>query len=250
MKTTTRRAERILRWLTGTAILLAVASAHAAVTDPYTAHFDVSRGSLALGTSRFSLKPTNHNGCYVLSGEADPNFVARLFTGKVTEESRFCIDSNGVLHPQYYRHNIAGNKKKSYTLDFHWAQHQVVYTSGTGRRKTMPLGKRDYDPLSIQIVVRRWLAASDAPAQLGTATFPIVDADEIKHYRLQVANAGQLKTADGSFDTLLVRRVGDKHKIRFWLARRDDWLPVRIENQKGDKESFRMNLSSLQRPGT
>lgn len=228
-------------------LLCTAATAQAAVTDAFTADFTVTRGELALGTTTFGLEPAEREGCYVYTGRAHPNAVVRMFIGEVTDESRFCID-DGRLRPQHFRHHIDGEPGKSYTLEFDWDAHEVVYENETGKHKTMALDDTALDPLSIQIAARRWLAKADDPAALDERSFPIVDEDEIKTYRLRVSDGGVINTADGRFDTLRVERVDDpKRHLRFWLAREADWIPIRVEHEKGDDGIFRMNLTKLTR---
>lgn len=251
--TTTTRSPRPepRRWrLAGVALLAGIlftSAATAGVTDPFTAHFKVNRGSLGLGTTTFSLARTDHDNCYIYRGRATPNALVRVFVGNVTDESRFCID-DGALRPNHFSHRIEGDAKKSYALDFDWRAHEVMYRSEAGKQATMALGKQGLDPLSIQIAARRWVAASDDPAHLGEADFTLIDEDEIKTYTLRASPGGDINTPAGRYDTLLVERVDDpKRHLRFWLARNADWIPVQVEHQKGDSGVFRMSLTDLKR---
>lgn len=226
--------------------LLIAPPAPAAVTDAFTADFEVHRGSIALGTTTFSLEPGERAGCYVYSGRADPNALVRMFIGRVTDESRFCIE-DGTIRPQHFRHHIDGDAEDSYTLDFDWSAHEVTYENDAGQRKTMALGERALDPLSIQIAARRWLARADDPAALGEARFAMIDEDERKTYTLRVSDGGTIETEAGIYDTLRVERVDSSRHLRFWLAKNADWIPVRVEHQKGDGGVFRMSATRLQR---
>jgi|GEM_PF-585262 len=227
-------------------LLITSGVGHAAVTDPFTANFDVHRGKLALGTTTFRLAPGERQGCHVYSGRANPNALVRLFFGDVTDESRFCIE-DGVIQPRRFAHHIQGKAKKSYTLDFDWSAHQVAYASEAGKTAALELGAKALDPLSIQIAARQWVAEADNPDSLGEAEFPMVDEDELKTYRLRVTDGGTIETPGGRFDTLRVDRVGDNKRLTFWLARNADWIPVRVEQQKGEDGTFQMNLTSLER---
>lgn len=240
-----RRRTRILA-LTAVAALVASATAQAAMTDPFTAHFEVKRGNLGLGTTTFTLAPGERGGCYVYRGRAMPNALVSLFMGAITDESRFCME-DGAVRPQHFSHHVDGDRKKSYTLDFDWGAHEVRYRSEAGKQGTMTLPEHALDPLSIHIAARQWVDAADDPDALGAADFPMVDEDEIKTYRLQAGNGGTVSTPGGRFDTVLVQRIGHAKQLRFWLARSANWIPVRVEQQKGSDGTFRMNLTSLDR---
>lgn len=253
MTTTTRSPRPETRHgLAGAVLLVGVlfsSIAGAAVTDPFTAHFKVNRGSIGLGTTTFSLARAQTADCYVYSGRANPNALVRVFIGDVSDESRFCIEDD-ALRPSRFSHHMQGDAEDSYTLDYDWDTRQVVYRSEAGRQETMALGEQGLDPLSIQIAARRWVAAAADPDNLGTADFTLVDEDETKTYTLRARNGGTIDTPAGRYDTLLVERVDDdKRHLRFWLARNADWIPVRVEHQKGNDGIFRMSLTSLDRPG-
>lgn len=258
MTTTTQSRPVKSRWqaLAAVALIGGIAFsgiAGAGVTDAFIAHFEVKRGKLGLGTTAFSLAaaPSEQGAdCYVYSGRANPNALVRIFIGDVNDESRFCID-DGSLRPSRFSHQMQDDAEDSYTLAFDWSAQQVTYRSEAGKHKTMPLPEQALDPLSIQIAARRWVAAAPDPDTLGEADFTLVDEDEIKTYTLRAGDGGRIKTPAGRYDTLLVERVDDKKRhLRFWLARDADWIPVRVEHQKGDGGIFRMSLTGLERPGT
>lgn len=218
-------------------------TASADAMTPFQAHFNVSRGVLGLGTATFHLRPAEKPGCYVYTGHANPNALAHLFIGKITEKSRFCI-TNGHIHPSYFKHHIAGDKKHSYTLHFDWSRHVVHYENGKGKNKTLRIGKQALDPLSLQIAARRWIEASSHPTQLGQRTFTLVDGDDIKPYKLKVETAPDVSVPAGHYSVLLVQRVNDNHPLKFWLAKNADWIPVRVEKTSGGN-SFEMNMRKL-----
>jgi hypothetical protein len=242
---TTTISTRVKRGCCGLAaafLLLTSLAAQAAVTQPFTADFKISHSGIPMGTATFRLKPDGH-GCYVYSGHAQPNFIAHFLVGAISEKARFCID-HGVLRPQRFVYHIDGKPKKSYTLNFNWAAHQAIYHSEKGKRKTLTLGARAYDPLSIQIVARHWLAQAKAPATLADTRLPLVDKDKIKNYRLHVTDGGPIQTPGGTFDTLRVAGGGDSdHPLKLWLARDANWIPVRVV-QAGDN-AYRMDLTKL-----
>ncbi len=225
-------------------LLLASLAAQAAVTAPFTADFKISHSGIPMGTAIFRLQ-ADGGGCYVYSGHAHPNFAAHFLVGAISEKARFCID-HGVLRPQRFAYHIDGEPKNSYTLNFDWAAQHVVYRSEKGKQKTLTLGERAYDPLSIQIVARHWLAQAKAPATLADTRLPLVDKDKIKNYRLHVTDGGQIQTPGGTFDTLRVAGGGDSdHPLKLWLARDANWIPVRVV-QAGDN-AYRMDLTKLSR---
>lgn len=223
--------------------LAAATLANADATDPFIAHFDIKRGSLGLGDATFELTTTNKPDCYVYTGHAKPNTLAKLFIGRITEKSRFCVN-DGQIRPSFFKHHEEGEKDDSYTLRFDWSEHVVHYENEEGERRTMAIGDQALDPLSLQIAARRQIDNARNPAQLGTQTFTLVDEDQIKSYKLRVEPASQISVPAGSYSVLRIKRIGSDDPLKFWLAKNADWIPVRIERSSGSK-SFQMNMRRL-----
>ncbi|MES1939582.1 hypothetical protein T5B8_05043 [Salinisphaera sp. T5B8] len=241
---------RPTRWVALGVLLLALLFsplAGADVMQPFDAQFKVKRGAVTLGTTRFSLARDGSDNCFVFRGEANPNAIVRVFVGDVNDESRFCIE-DGVVRPQHFSHHMQGNTEDSYALDFDWSNHEVTYRSEAGDTKTLSLGEQAFDPLSIQIAARRWVASTADPDNAGERDFELIDEKKHKTYRLRASDGGRIKTPAGRYDTLKIERVDDpKRGLRFWLARNADWIPVQVEHEKPKTGVFRMQLTALER---
>ena len=221
--------------------------AGADVMQTFDAQFKVKRGAVTLGTTRFSLSREGADNCYVFRGEANPNAIVRVFVGQVIDESRFCIE-NGVVRPQRFSHHMEGNTDDSYSLAFDWASHEVVYRSEAGATKNLTLGESAFDPLSIQIAARRWVAEHPQPDAAGERDFALIDEKKQKTYRLRASDGGRIKTPAGRYDTVKIERIDDpKRGLRFWLAPDADWIPVQVEHEKPKTGVFRMQITKLDR---
>lgn len=217
----------------------------AAIPSAFDAQFTVNRSGLPLGTTHFTLSPADKPDCWVYQGKANPNALAHLFLGDVTDESRFCM-VDGQVQPQHFSHHIDGDAKKSYTLSFDWPAMQATYDSEAGEHKVYKLVADAQDPLSLQIAARRWVAAASDPASLGNKTFQMVDDDGVEPYALAASDGGTIKTPADKYDTLKVARTGKhSHALAFWLARDADWIPVQVRQLKDGSPAFTMSMSHL-----
>lgn len=238
-----------IRFIIAGALLLAGINAASAAAIPaaFDAQFTVNRSGLPLGTTQFTLSAADKSGCWVYHGKANPNALAHLFLGNITEESRFCM-VDGQVQPQHFSHHIDGNARKSYTLSFNWSAMQVTYDSEAGKHRVYKLVADAQDPLSLQIAARRWVAAASDPATLGEKTFQMVDDDGVEPYGLAATDGGTIKTPAGHYDTLKVARTGKhSHALAFWLARDADWIPVQVRQIKDGSTVFTMTMSQLKR---
>lgn len=250
ISTHTRRTPGIRSIIAGALVLAGMGSAWAAtatIPAAFDAQFSVKRSGLPLGTTRFTLSATHKPGCWVYHGQANPNALAHMFLGDVTDESRFCV-IDGEVQPQHFSHHIDGDANKSYTLSFDWSAMQATYDSEAGEHTVYKLVAGAQDPLSLQIAARRWVAAAADPATLDEKTFPMIDDDGVEPYGLAASDGGTVKVPAGHYATLKVARTGDhSHALAFWLARDAGWIPVQVRQIKDGSTAFTMRLSSLKR---
>ncbi|MES1935152.1 DUF3108 domain-containing protein [Salinisphaera hydrothermalis] len=228
----------------------ASAEAMASPTSSFKAVYSVRKSGLPLGDAHFSLEPGKQNGCYVYAGHAKPNALVHMFLGNIDDETRFCI-VDGAVRPMYFRHHIDGKPGHSYTLKFDWSAMTVRYHSENGDTKTYTLKPGTQDPMSLQIAARRWLADANSGtgAQLPTEhAFTLADDDGLQTYRVNVTDAGNLKTPGGTFDTVRLARTGQHHHaLTFWLARNADWIPVQVRRLEDGDTQYELTVQSLSR---
>lgn len=231
------------------ALLLFIAGsvASAEPTDSFTATYQVNYGFLGLGEITFELKPANKPGCYVYSGHGQPNFIASMLIGSLSDKSRFCMTDENKVQPQYFHHHEEGDPEESYTLHFDWEAGTVRYQSRDGNMRIMPLPETATDPLSLQIAARLWLDSTRKPAELPNRDFTLVEENEITTYTLAVEPGGTVVVPAGRYETLIVKRVadGDEH-LRFWVAKHAGWIPVRVEHGQNGRV-VTMELTSIVR---
>lgn len=206
-------------------------------------HYDVSWGSIGVGTLDLKLQPeAGHAGCYNYSTTTKPNALVAMIYGAPSQTSVFCID-NGRIRSQHFESKLPGHSDQSYTLDFDWAHHQVV--DNHGKRRAIP--DDAVDSLALQQAVRLWVL--DHRSELGTssqsliARFTMVDNKHLTHYRFKFGGEQEIDTPAGHFKTLLMDRVDTPGKVgRFWLAPSRGYMPVKTETKIGGKPAVTMVL--------
>lgn len=216
------------------------------VLSPYIAVYEVSHGSIMLGDSTFMLVhfPALGEDCYQLQGFADPMGLAALLTSPIHELSRFCVE-NGRLQSRYYRiARKGGDRDENYSLMFDWGNHQVT----TNGEKPRSLPTEGLDRMVMELKMRRLLEKNGGAVPDEPYVFLQVEDDEIKPFAMQKAKNEVMTTPAGRFDTILMHRVNDpKREMRFWLAPKLDYLPVRVEFQKKGKTKNSFVLRSFKR---
>jgi hypothetical protein len=231
----------LLSTLVAPSLLAAPNSADAALR-PYTAHYSLSKGPLTVAKGKYQLRAIGKN-CYVYSGHAQTSGVVSIFKGdEIEQKTRFCI-ADGKVRPQFYRfHHKGGDADHNFTLTFDWDNHTVATQRGDQSKPDIrKIPKDAQDSLSMQVLLRRQLSAkgeSAAPIQVH-----LVTRKHIRHYTFQIEDKGKLTTHAGTYKTIKMQRKNpDDKQIRFWLAPKLAYLPVKI---KRSDPGLTLNLIKL-----
>lgn len=211
-------------------LMAAPAPAGQAALKPFTADYKMVKGFITVAQGEYQLQPTGKN-CYLYSGHAEASGVVSLFRGdKIEEESRFCV-VDGAIRPQFYRfYHKGGKKDHNYTLTFDWKNRTVaIKRQDKAKPTTRKIPADAQDDLSMQVALRRRLLAADgkpgAPLQIH-----LVTRNHIRTYNFKLQGRSELDTAAGHYKTLeLAREHPGDEQVRFWVAPKLDYLPVKIE---------------------
>ena len=191
-----------------------------------------------LGEMVITLEPEGGPGCYRYRSVSKPVGLVRMFYGAPSETSEFCVVDGRVV-PQRFEFHHPKNAGESFTLEFDTPGKVVKSSRGDVR----PLPENAQDRFGLHQAVRLWLMQGAARENPGEAEFTLVDEDRARHYRFGLTGRTRLRTAAGTFDTLVVERINDKRKItRFWIAPDVGYMPVQVERIKDGKVQFRMVL--------
>lgn len=241
---------KLLMALSGMAIVAAVAQMPAFAVagsdnalSPFIAEYKLSKGFVPLGQARFTLDATGQH-CYRYHYRAEATGVVSLFRNDViSETSDFCV-VNGHFRSQSDRFIHTGDgKDDNYALRFDWQN--MTVTNGKGHTRKLP--PHAMDRQTMQLWLRQKLA--DAGNHLPSRPFPvtIVDQDHTATYQVKLEGRKRVTVGAGTFDTVVLDRVDAKSKrVRFWLAPKLAYLPVKVEqSKKGSSMPLTLELSKL-----
>jgi len=108
----------------------------------------------------------------------------------------------------------------------------------------MPLQPGIQDDLSIQIALMVELLAGREPHQ-----FQMIDKNTVREYRYTREAQESVSTPLGKIDTVVYRsqKTGSPRVTRFWCAPSRGYIPMRVEQKKGDEVQWAMQVQSLKR---
>lgn len=208
---------------------------------PFRMTYHVLRDGWHLGNAVFTLD--RDNGTWRFRSRAHASGLASLFVHSTfSESSRFAIHG-GVLTPLLYTYTDSGHPAHDERIDFEWNARQAIDTKGDDT-KVLPLARGVLDRLTAQLELSRELSAGAALPD----AYVVVNGGELKHYHLQRRGSDEIATPAGNFETVRIARIDPQSKrvTTFWLAKKDQWLPVKIQQRAPGKATVTFVLDKLQ----
>jgi len=211
--------------------------------SPFVAQYKLSKGFVPLGQARFALQATAPR-CFRYRYRAEATGVVGLFRHDViSETSDFCVlDGRFRSLSDRFVHTGDG-KDDNFALRFDWQNMTVV--DSHGHKRKLPAHAMDRQTMQIWLRYKLVQAGRNLPSKPFPVT--IVDDDHIATYQVRLEGRTQVKTGAGTFHTVILERVDAKHKrVRFWLAPKLAYLPVKVEESKqGQSMPLTLELSRL-----
>jgi len=210
---------------------------------PFVAVYEAKATVLGLGGDVImQLAPADEPGVYVFRNTTRPRGLAKLVTDEEFTCSRFRHTGEG-FRPLYY-HEDAGDKSSIVRF---LPEKGVAVATYKGRETTLELEPGTLDRSTEQMAVRRDLAS--AATQLGPYT--TIERNEYRTIEYRPEGSREVETPAGTYHTVAFRRqrAGSSRSVLAHYAPGLDWMPVMIEQFKGDEKQVTARLKSY-RPAT
>ena len=180
---------------------------------------------------------------WVYASKSDPRGLGRMFSERPTQQSTMRVTEGGVRPLHYKADDGTSSSKRDADVQFDWDHNRVtgVYESV---KVDMPLQPGTQDDLSVQIALMVELLAGRTPDQ-----FLMIDKNTVREYQYAREGEESLSTPLGKLDTVIYRsqKKGSPRVTRFWCAPSRGYIPVRVEQTKGDDVQWTMQVQSVKR---
>jgi hypothetical protein len=180
---------------------------------------------------------------WVYSSRSDPRGIGRMFAERPRQQSTMRVSNSGVRPLHYKADDGTSSTKRDADLQFDWEHNRVtgVYEDV---KVDMPLQPGTQDDLSVQIALMVELLAGRTPDQ-----FLLIDKNSVREYRYTREGEESLSTPLGKLDTVIYRsqKNGSPRVTRFWCAPQQGYIPLRVEQKKGDEVQWAMQVESVKR---
>ena len=233
--------DRILRYLVLTGMLLLAPLLHAAPLPDFEASYELTRGSLRIGTLSTSLS-TDARGRYRYESRSTPTrLVAWFLKDRLQETSRGTLNADGVRPDEYHYQRSGGSRERRADLSFDWQGMTVEnQVEDSNWKMTIPSGTLDKLVSQVAMMLALQQGKTDV-------TFNIADGGKLKEYSFRQVGRETLELPAGSFETIKITKLrkNRKRETYIWCAPALNYLPVRIWQREKDGSEYQSDLESF-----
>ncbi|MCK5810331.1 MAG: DUF3108 domain-containing protein [Cocleimonas sp.] len=189
------------------------------------ANYSVYKGSMNLGDMNLSLKYSGNQFHYYKNTQAK-GFAALITKAKIIEKVDGSFHGNRITPVTYYFLQSTRKKSRVEKTRFTGNRAQGRYKDKEFNLK-LPAGTVDRASLELAL-------ANDMMSNKPRLTYHVMERGELKQYVFARQGQERLTTPDGDFMTTKVKvvRAGSKRSTMFWLAKKLDYMPVKIVHRE------------------
>ena len=224
------------------ALLAASATSRADELRPYQASYRAIWHGMTVAVSDLRLEHTGDTWTY--RSESSPRGIGRLAAGIFPphQVSVVRVTSAGV-QPLSYQ-STGGESSKAIDLSYDWSAQRVTGTY-EGTPVDLPLSADVRDDASVQLALTVELLAGRTPT-----SFRVIDRNGTRQYQFARDGEATLETPMGRIATVVYRsqKANSPRITRFWCAPDRGYIPLKVEQTRGEDVQWTMEIESLTRP--
>jgi hypothetical protein len=212
-----------------------------ATVATYTALYHVQYKGKDLGTSEFSVRYVAERDIYEFSSRTNAKGLLKLARpNPAIERSEFRVTESGILPLEFWYED--GSRKGDDNLHAVFDWDAGIATIQGEHNASIELVSGVLDRGSMQVAVMRDMAKTAAPGP-----YVLADENALKTYEYAVEKHDVAATPLGELATVVYRqtRQGSSRSTSLWAAPALRYLPVRIEQHKGNETDTVLVLESV-----
>jgi hypothetical protein len=215
--------------------------AHADELKPYQATYTGIWHGMTVAVSNLKLEQTGDTWTY--SSRSEGRGLGRFVSDMAPNQTSVVRVSATGIEPQSYQSGGSDSANTSIQLKYDWQAHRV---SGNyqGTPVDLPLTAEVQDDGSVQLALMVELLAGRTPH-----TFQLIDKNAVREYKFAREGEATVKTPMGDVATVIYRaqKTYSPRITRFWCAPDRGYIPMKVEQKKGDDVQWTLQIQSLTR---
>jgi len=237
-----RALDRQLRLL-GLGVLLSL-TAHVGAADelrPFESSYAWIWHGMNVAVSTLKLEKTGDTWTY--TSKSEPRGIGKVFAERPTQKSILRVTDNGTFPVSYQANDGTSSTKRTVDVQYDWDAKRLtgVYEEV---KVDLPLKPGVQDDGSVQVALMVELLRGHTPEH-----FLLLNRDEVREYRYVREGEDKLSTPLGEIDTVIYRsqKQNSPRVTRFWCAPARGYIPMKVEQKRGDDIEWSMEIKSLKR---
>lgn len=180
---------------------------------------------------------------WTYSSKSEPRGIGKLMAQRPTTVSVVRITDAGVQPLSYHADDGTSSDKRTIELKYDW-QHNRVTGVYEQTRVDLALTPAVQDDSSIQLALMVALLRGKTPERL-----ELLDKNSVREYRYQRARSEELHTPMGQVATVVYtsQKAYSPRVNSYWCAPERGYIPMRVQQKKGDEVEWTMEIESLKR---
>ncbi len=235
------RSRTRVAWLAALLGLGASALVAADELKPFEASYEWSWRGMTVAVSTVKLQRSGDIWTYTSSSE--PRGLGKMFAERPHMVSVLKVTSAGVQPQSYKAIDGTAADKRGMDLKYDWAAKRLTGVSEQGKID-LPLTPDVQDDASVQVALM--------VEQLGGRTpdhFSLLSDNKLRAYHYKREGEATVKTPFGDVPTVIFSSQADYSPriTRFWCAPGRGYVPMRVEQKKGEDVQWTMEIKSFTR---
>ena len=210
---------------------------------PYRATYEIFEGNKRVGRSTVTLSYDVASAQYRFESRSRFRGLLRLAAPRpVVERSDFVV-AGGAIRPIMAAYEDGTRRgRRNITLKFDWSADVLAIEQRDGPGM-IPLEPGTLDRGSVRVALMRDLARG-----YGSGIHVLADPDVIRAYSYAVESTQTIETAIGEIRAhrILQRRDGSSRHTLFWLAPNLNFLSLRMEQHRQDRDAIAFVIESVE----
>jgi hypothetical protein len=225
------------------ATLLGVCAGSVAADElkPFDASYEWSWKGMTVAVS--SVKLTKSGDTWTYTSSSEPRGLGKMFSERPHMVSVLKVTPSGVQPQSYKATDGTAADKRAVNLDYDWKALKLtgVYE---GAKIDLPLTPDVQDDASVQVALMTESLAGRIPDH-----FSLLSDNKLRVYHYKREGEATIKTPFGDVATVIFSSQADYSPriTRFWCAPDRGYVPMRVEQRKGNDVQWTMEIKSFTR---
>jgi hypothetical protein len=208
---------------------------------PFEASYTWIWHGMTVAVTHLKLEKTGDTWTY--TSRSEPRGIGNLLSQRPRTASVLRVTEAGVEPLSYKGDDGTKSTKRTVDVRYDWDEHRVtgVYEETP---VDLPLTPGVQDDASVQVAMMVELLRGRTPER-----FALLDKNAVREYRYAREGEETLKTPLGAVATVVYRsqRENALHVNRYWCAPDRGYIPLRVQQKRGDDVQWTMEIQSLKR---